>query len=135
MVEVKPFVPSQHIETLEDVLEYLRAASEVEDDGSHLASAALNVVRALSDKPKGRMMVEVTQEDRRSAGQIFELLDAEQLSTSNVQNILAHHRIAAEQRGKLEGARLAIEAISLIIHDQDRETVAALDPAKIVDLA
>lgn len=33
---------------------------------------------------------------------------------------------------KIEGARLAIEAISLIIHDQDRETVAALDPAKIV---
>ena len=96
-------------------------------------------------------MVEVTQEDRRSAGQIFELLDAEQLSTSNVQNILARHRIAAEQRGKLEGARLALESVlPEVVTDRTidahgahcrcttcelniaEDTIRALDPAKIV---
>ena len=73
-------------------------------------------------------MVEVTQEDRG-------IVDHAWLSTHEKAALARHvarHRIAAEQRGKLEGARLAIEAISLIIHDQDRETVAALDPAKIV---
>ena len=83
-------------------------------------------------------MVEVTQEDRGAA--IEALNEAERQRSfggngtvlSNVCQIIARHRIAAEQRGKLEGARLALEAISLIVHDQDRETVAALDPAKIV---
>lgn len=56
-------------------------------------------------------MVEVTDEDRREAerlaiGQPFSCFDcADELAQA-----FARHRIAAEQRGKLEGARLAIEA-------------------------
>lgn len=52
-------------------------------------------------------MVEVTDEDRRAA---------ERWGTGPVYNMqhlaeaFARHRIAAEQRSKLEGARLAIEA-------------------------
>ena len=81
-------------------------------------------------------MVEVTSEDW-DAAQIYADLYSETdcympSHHERIGQAFARHRIAAEQRGKLEGERLAIEAISLIVHDQDRETVAALDPAKIV---
>lgn len=87
-------------------------------------------------------MVEVTQSDRQAARDCLAelaghnwgleyILDGMDDENETVQ-AFARHRIAAEQRCKLEGARLAIEEISLIVHDQDRETVAALDPAKIV---
>ncbi len=63
----------------------------------------------------------------------------------------ARHRIAAEQRGKLEGARLALDAAATVAPSKTpsgecetvgqwtrrtlREAIRALDPAKIVDLA
>lgn len=56
-------------------------------------------------------MVEVTDEDRQAAerlalGQPFTCFDcADELAKA-----FARHRIAAGQRGKMEGARLAIEA-------------------------
>lgn len=94
-------------------------------------------------------MVEVTDEDRA-------VVDHAWLSThekSTLARHVARHRIAAYQRGKLEGARLAIEAAAsradLIIatgrtefalgYDAGAEMAAsairALSPAKIVDLA
>ncbi len=60
----------------------------------------------------------------------------------------ARHRIAAEQRGKLEGARLALDAAATVAPSKTpsgecetvgqwtrrtlREAIRALDPAKIV---
>lgn len=91
-------------------------------------------------------MVEVTQADR-------DIVDHAWLSTHEKAALARHvarHRIAAEQRGKLEGARLALEAAAsradLIIatgrtefalgYDAGAEMAAsairALDPAKIV---
>lgn len=65
-----------------------------------------------------------------------------------VRSILARHRITAEQRGKLEGARLALEAAATVAPSKTpsgecetvgqwtrrtlREAIRALDPAKIV---
>lgn len=93
-------------------------------------------------------MVEVTDEDRAAA---------EQWGTGPVYNMqhlaqaFARHRIAAEQRGKLEGARLAIEAVlPEVVTDRTidahgahcrcttcelniaEDTIRALSPAKIV---
>lgn len=99
-------------------------------------------------------MVEVTQEDRGAA--IEALNEAERQRSfggngtvlSNVCQIIARHRIAAEQRGKLEGARLALEAAATVAPSKTpsgecetvgqwtrrtlREAIRALDPAKIV---
>lgn len=101
-------------------------------------------------------MVEVHQEDRGAAerlaiGQPFSCFDcADELAQA-----FARHRIAAEQRGKLEGARLAIEAsagecveyeawhnkhddgLSGFGHmalgaSEVRDNITALSPAKIV---
>lgn len=81
-------------------------------------------------------MVEVTSEDWDAAQIYADLYSGGECYKPDyhqrIGEAFARHRIAAEQRGKLEGARLAVEEISLIVHDQDRETVAALDPAKIV---
>lgn len=61
-------------------------------------------------------MVEVTDEDRQAAerlalGQPFTCFDcADELAKA-----FARHRIAAEQRGKLEGARLALETAANIL--------------------
>ena len=92
-------------------------------------------------------MVEVTQEDR-------DIVDHAWLSTHEKAALARHvarHRIAAEQRGKLEGARLALEAAATVAPSKTpsgecetvgqwtrrtlREAIRALDPAKIVDLA
>ena len=92
-------------------------------------------------------MVEVTQADR-------DIVDHAWLSTHEKAALARHvarHRIAAEQRGKLEGARLAIEAAATVAPSKTpsgecetvgqwtrrtlREAIRALDPAKIVDLA
>jgi len=89
-------------------------------------------------------MVEVTQEDR-------DIVDHAWLSTHEKAALARHvarHRIAAEQRGKLEGARLAIEAAATVAPSKTpsgecetvgqwtrrtlREAIRALDPAKIV---
>lgn len=56
-------------------------------------------------------MVEVTDEDRAAAKQHQQRFLTEGASeTSLLWEAFARHRIAAEQRGKLEGARLALEA-------------------------
>ena len=59
-------------------------------------------------------MVEVTQEDYDAAQVYADMYsESECYSPSYHQRIaeaFARHRIAAEQRGKIEGARLAIEA-------------------------
>lgn len=86
-------------------------------------------------------MVEVTQEDR-------DTLDAATvewcMGDSSVSlEIIAAYRQASYQRGKLEGARLALEAAALELEQQDgfgewfeaADAIRALDPAKIVDLA
>lgn len=96
-------------------------------------------------------MVEVTQEDRGAA--IKALNEAERQRSfggngtvlSNVCQIIARHRIAAEQRAKLEGARLALEAAAKDAEewfpfDTSKRypsfgvvaSIRALDPAKIV---
>lgn len=93
-------------------------------------------------------MVEVTQEDREAA--IEALNEAERQRSfggngtvlSNVCQIIARHRIAAEQRGKLEGARLALEAagercdfLAQFPWTARRKlgaAIRAIDPAKIV---
>ena len=104
-------------------------------------------------------MVEVTQEDREAAASGYyawcsgnpvipnRILGGDADDHSMVQ-AFAHHRIAAEQRGKLEGARLAIEAAATVAPSKTpsgecetvgqwtrrtlREAIRALDPAKIV---
>lgn len=75
-------------------------------------------------------MVEVTDEDRQAA---------ERWGTGPVYNMqhlaqaFARHRIAAEQRGKIKGARLALEAAAKKPRDQaDADDIRALSPAKIV---
>lgn len=113
-------------------------------------------------------MVEVVQEDRDAAATygravgIFTRLECREIIAGSnddcsVIQAFARHRIAAEQRGKLEGARLVIEALTpfadccdqiaddesdeewakfrLLIKDYRRARAAihALDPAKIVD--
>lgn len=89
-------------------------------------------------------MVEVTQEDR-------DIVDHAWLSTHEKAALARHvarHRIAAEQRGKLEGARLALETAATVAPSKTpsgecetvgqwtrrtlREAIRALDPAKIV---
>lgn len=89
-------------------------------------------------------MVEVTDADREAAEDAitWTTLRGEELAYE-----FARHRIAAEQRGKLEGARLALEEVSSITlvlsekcaceikRDAFRSwagIIAALDPAKIV---
>lgn len=76
--------------------------------------------------------VMVTQEDREAAASVAVLAEMRELILSGRADHHAEPWALHRQRGKLEGARLALEEVSLIIHDQDRETVAALDPAKIV---
>ena len=88
-------------------------------------------------------MVEVTQEDR-------DTLDAATvewcMGDNNVSlEIIAAYRQAIYQRGKLEGARLALEAAAdrcdflaqfpLTAREKLGASIRALDPAKIVDLA
>jgi len=89
-------------------------------------------------------MVEVTQEDR-------DIVDHAWLSTHEKAALARHvarHRIAAYQRGKLEGARLALEAAATVAPSKTpsgecetvgqwtrrtlREAIRALDLAKIV---
>ena len=93
-------------------------------------------------------MVEVTDTDREAAKQHQQRFLTEGASeTSLLWEAFARHRIAAEQRGKLEGARLALEEVSSITlmlsekcaceikRDAFRAwagIIAALDPAKIV---
>ena len=94
-------------------------------------------------------MVEVTQEDRDT----LDAATAEwRMGGSSVSlEILAAYRQASYQRGKLEGARLALEAAATVAPSKTpsgecetvgqwtrrtlREAIRALDPAKIVDLA
>ena len=94
-------------------------------------------------------MVEVTDEDRKAAASVAVLAEMRELILSGRADHhaepWAEYRIAAEQRGKLEGARLAIEAAA-----KDAEewfpadtasrypaigvvgSIRALSPAKIV---
>lgn len=76
-------------------------------------------------------MVEVTQEDRDAA---FDTgLRLTKREWIEVYEAFARHRIAAEQRGKIEGARLALEAAAKKPRDQaDADDIRALSPAKIV---
>ena len=101
-------------------------------------------------------MVELTQADWNAAESYWDSLsddwnpgrgisEEERLLTVQA---FARHRIAAEQRGKLEGARLAIEAAATVAPSKTpsgecetvgqwtrrtlREAIRALDPAKIV---
>ena len=104
-------------------------------------------------------MVEVTDADREAAASGYyawcsgnpvipnRILGGDADDHSMVQ-AFARHRIAAEQRGKLEGARLAIEAAATVAPSKTpsgecetvgqwtrrtlREAIRALDPAKIV---
>ena len=92
-------------------------------------------------------MVEVTQSDRQAARDCLAelaghnwgleyILDGMDDENETVQ-AFARHRIAAEQRGKLEGARLAIEAAHQSVAEVVNKGTAdycfgALDPAKIV---
>lgn len=76
--------------------------------------------------------LEITDGDREAAASVAVLAEMRELILSGRADHHAEPWALHRQRGKLEGARLALEAISLIVHDQDRETVAALDPAKIV---
>ena len=95
------------------------------------------------------MMVEVTDTDREAAKQHQQRFLTEGASeTSLLWEAFARHRIAAEQRGKLEGARLALEAAATVAPSKTpsgecetvgqwtrrtlREAIRALDPAKIV---
>lgn len=86
-------------------------------------------------------MVEVTDTDREAAKQHQQRFLTEAASeTSLLWEAFARHRIAAEQRGKLEGARLAIEAAAGELERQDgfgewfeaANHIRALSPAKIV---
>lgn len=101
-------------------------------------------------------MVEVTQEDREAAASGYyawcsgnpvipnRILGGDADEHSMVQ-AFTRHRIAAEQRGKLEGARLALEAAAdrcdflaqfpLTAREKLGASIRAIDPAKIVDLA
>ena len=93
-------------------------------------------------------MVEVTQEDREAAE---DAITCTTLRGEELAYEFARHRIAAEQRGKLEGARLALEAVlPVVVTDRTIEAhgahcccttcelniaeddIRALDPAKIV---
>lgn len=104
-------------------------------------------------------MVEVTREDREAAASGYyawcsgnpvipnRILGGDADDHSMVQ-AFARHRIAAYQRGKLEGARLALEAAATVAPSKTpsgecetvgqwtrrtlREAIRALDPAKIV---
>ena len=103
-------------------------------------------------------MVEVTQSDRQAARDCLAelaghnwgleyILDGMDDENETVQ-AFARHRIVAEQRGKLEGARLALEAAATVAPSKTpsgecetvgqwtrrtlREAIRALDPAKIV---
>ncbi len=102
------------------------------------------------------MDYEPTQEDREAAASGYyawcsgnpvipnRILGGDADDHSMVQ-AFARHRIAAEQRGKLEGARLALEAAGQHIQEygpsdtignwEAAGAIRALDPAKIVDLA
>lgn len=91
-------------------------------------------------------MVEVTDEDRDT----LDAATAEwRMADSSVSlEIIAAYRQASYQRGKLEGARLAIEAAATVAPSKTpsgecetvgqwtrrtlREAIRALDPAKIV---
>ena len=90
-------------------------------------------------------MTEITQADREAAAAFYgtwggtkgwqhleEPIRKGLVDDNALVRAFARHRIAAEQRGKLEGARLAIEAIGLIVDDYNREIIEDLDPAKIV---
>lgn len=99
-------------------------------------------------------MVEVTQEDREAAAIIYQrfrdydyagwILDGTNAmgDADSVIQAFACHRIAAEQRGKLEGARLTLEAAAdrcdflaqfpLTAREKLGASIRALDPAKIV---
>lgn len=96
-------------------------------------------------------MVEVTDTDREAAASGYyawcsgnpvipnRILGGDADDRSMVQ-AFARHRIAAEQRGKLEGARLALEAAAEELERQDgfgewfeaANHIRALSPAKIV---
>lgn len=89
-------------------------------------------------------MVEVTQEDCVAAARHT----TGPFCNTFLEEAFARHRIAAEQRGKLEGARLALEAAATVAPSKTpsgecetvgqwtrrtlREAIRALDPAKIV---
>ena len=83
-------------------------------------------------------MVEVTDADREATKQHQQRFLTEGASEASLLwEAFARHRIAAYQRGKLEGARLALEAAALkaagslnTVDAHDR--IRALDPAKIV---
>lgn len=82
-------------------------------------------------------MVEVTDEDWDAAQVYADLYSGSEcykpVYHQRIGEAFARHRIAAEQRGKLEGARLALEAAAKVVHDQaDADDIRALDPAKIV---
>ena len=90
-------------------------------------------------------MVEVTDEDRRFARDFAFKYGLGEYTTDGLVQTAAHHRIAAEQRGKLEGARLAIEAAAKDAEewfpaDTSKRypsfgviaSIRALSPAKIV---
>ena len=61
----------------------------------------------------------VTQEDRRSSGQVFELLDAEQLTPANVHELFALHRIAAEQATRAK----VVDEICAMLDDWSDKTL------------
>lgn len=97
-------------------------------------------------------MVEVTSEDWDAAQIYADLYSGSECYKpgyhQRIGEAFARHRIAAEQRGKLEGARLALEAAATVAPSKTpsgecetvgqwtrrtlREAIRALDPAKIV---
>lgn len=104
-------------------------------------------------------MTEITQADRDAAASgyfawcsgnpvIPERMKAGKADQHSMVQAFARHRIAAEQRCKLEGARLALEAAATVAPSKTpsgecetvgqwtrrtlREAIRALDPAKIV---
>lgn len=93
--------------------------------------------------------LEITDADREAAKQHQQRFLTEGASeTSLLWEAFARHRIAAYQRGRLEGARLALEAAATVAPNKTpsgecetvgqwtrrtlREAIRALDPAKIV---
>jgi len=94
------------------------------------------------------MMVEVTQEDREAAASVAVLVEMRELILSGRADHHAEPWAIHRHRGKLEGARLAIEAAATVAPSKTpsgecetvgqwtrrtlREAIRALDPAKIV---
>lgn len=77
-------------------------------------------------------MVEITQEDREAAASVAVLAEMRELILSGRADHHAEPWARHRQRGKLEGARLAIDEMKRVVSSTYAERIAALDPAKIV---